>query len=1022
MNRRFSLRRLTVGAILALAASAPTISVPAGASSTAHVRGAASALAAAAGPTSGILDTMTSKSKFERITRLSSAPSSYASAEPALSPTVPQSPSMGGVLECPAQWRTAPTPDGTGSSELNAVSAGSGTDVWAVGDQTNAAGVYQTLAEHWDGVGWTIVPTPNLGAGNNFLLSVVAIASNDAWAVGRWRQNNTSTNQTLTEHWNGSSWSVVSSPNAGTASNSLFAVRAVSGSNVVAVGRTFTSKTNAQTLVEQWNGVSWSIMPTPNGSSFSQLIALDALSSTNIWAVGDQTSDAINYTTLIEHWDGVSWTIVASPNFNGFGGFLEGVGGTTANDLWAVGAYTSASQDHTAIAHFDGTSWSAVPSPSGSSSSVLFAVGVLSSTNAWAVGAQAANATADWTLIEHWDGTAWTALVTTQPGVVSNDLFDIAAISPSAMWTVGRAENYPGLGQTAAQIYCSPPSVSALTPKSGPATGGTTVTITGSGFSWATGVSFGTTRATSVTVNSDTQITAISPQQEAGTVDVKVNYFLGASQIVPADQYTVTPTLPQAPTNVVVLGGEGSATVYWQPPFDGGMPITGYTITTSPPTTSTMAAAGATSAHVTGLTDGTSYTLTVQATSSIGTGLPSSPSNAVTPGRGQYHSLAPARILDTRDGTGGPAAPLGPGASRNVQITGKGGVPSTGVSAIVLNVTVTNGTTGSYLTVWPAGVPRPLASNLNWTAGKNVPNLVEVAIGVNGQVSVFNAAGSADVVFDVAGYVVTPTATPGPDGLDTPVVPKRVLDTRDGTGGVPAAAVGPGGTVSVRVNGQAGLPLTGVSAVVLNVTVDGPTAASYLTVWPTGVAQPVASNLNFVAGQTIPNRVIVQVGNNGTPGWVSFFNAAGSVNVIADIGGWFGDGSNPAATGSRFVGVTPARILDTRDGTGGFSTPVGPGQTIAATVAGLGGVPAMNATVAPTAVVLNVTVADTTAPSYLTVWPDAAPQPNASDLNWAAGLTVPNLVVVKLGPSGKIDLYNPAGSTNVIIDVVGWYG
>src|SRR5438067_555304 len=189
-----------------------------------------------------------------------------------------------------------------------------------------------------------------------------------------------------------------------------------------------------------------------------------------------------------------------------------------------------------------------------------------------------------------------------------------------------------------------------------------------------------------------------------------------------------------------------------------------------------------------------------------------------------------------------------------------------------------------------------------------------------------------------------------------------------------------------------------------------------------GVSRPLASNLNFVAGQTVPNRVIVKVGTNGTPGWVSFFNAAGSTHVIADIGGWFSDGSNPAASGSRFVGVTPARILDTRTGTGGFSHPVGPGATIAATVAGVGNVPAMNATVVPSAVVLNVTVTDTTAGSYLTVWPDGATRPLASDLNWVAGLTVPNLVVVKVGGNGKIDLYNPAGSTDVIIDVVGWYG
>jgi hypothetical protein len=146
------------------------------------------------------------------------------------------------------------------------------------------------------------------------------------------------------------------------------------------------------------------------------------------------------------------------------------------------------------------------------------------------------------------------------------------------------------------------------------------------------------------------------------------------------------------------------------------------------------------------------------------------------------------------------------------------------------------------------------------------------------------------------------------------------------------------------------------------------------------------------------------------------------VNVIADVGGWFTDATNLAATGSLFVGVTPARILDTRNGTGGFSTKLGPGQTIAVTVAGQGGVPAIIAPIAPSAVVLNVTVTGTTAGSYLTVWPNLTSRPNASDLNWAAGLTVPNLVVVKLGADGKLGVYNAAGSTDVIIDVVGWYG
>ena len=138
-------------------------------------------------------------------------------------------------------------------------------------------------------------------------------------------------------------------------------------------------------------------------------IALDALSPTNIWAVGDQTNDASYYTTLIEHWDGVSWSIVPSPNFNGFGGFFFGINGVANNDLWAVGAYTmTGGQDQTAIAHFDGTSWSAVASPTGFSSD-LYAVAALSSTNAWAVGSNFISSTADSTLVEHWDGAAWNA-------------------------------------------------------------------------------------------------------------------------------------------------------------------------------------------------------------------------------------------------------------------------------------------------------------------------------------------------------------------------------------------------------------------------------------------------------------------------------------------------------------------------------------------------------------------------------------------------------------------------------------
>src|SRR5207237_22129 len=122
---------------------------------------------------------------------------------------------------------------------------------------------------------------------------------------------------------------------------------------------------------------------------------------------------------------------------------------------------------------------------------------------------------------------------------------------------------------------------------------------------------------------------------------------------------------------------------------------------------------------------------------------------------------------------------------------------------------------------------------------------------------------------------------------------------------------------------------------------------------------------------TIPNLVVVKV---GTGGKVSFYNNSGSTAVVADVMGWYSDGPG---TGAGYTPLTPARILDTRDGTGGFSSPLGPGGSLDLTVTGVGGVPASGVT----AVVLNVTVTDTSAPSFLTVWPTGQPRPLASNLN-----------------------------------------
>ena len=182
-----------------------------------------------------------------------------------------------------------------------------------------------------------------------------------------------------------------------------------------------------------------------------------------------------------------------------------------------------------------------------------------------------------------------------------------------------------------------------------------------------------------------------------------------------------------------------------------------------------------------------------------------------------YTPLVPARLLDTRpgmatvDGLGGWAGvPLGGQASLGIRVLGRGGVPLSGVAAVVLNVTVTNPTQPSFLTVWSGSEPRPTASNLNFVTGQTVPNLVVAKVGANGFVEIFNHAGRVDVIVDVAGYV------PSSDGF-TPVNPSRLLDTRPGFAtidmlGRPGVPLGPAGRFDLPVLGRGGVPATGVDA------------------------------------------------------------------------------------------------------------------------------------------------------------------------------------------------------------------
>ncbi|MER7732985.1 hypothetical protein ABTX80_19065 [Streptomyces erythrochromogenes] len=371
-------------------------------------------------------------------------------------------------------------------------------------------------------------------------------------------------------------------------------------------------------------------------------------------------------------------------------------------------------------------------------------------------------------------------------------------------------------------------------------------------------------------------------------------------------------------------------------------------------------------------------------------------------GLGTYKPVTPARLMDTRSGLGVPKAKVGQGGTVTLQVAGASGIPASGVTAVVLNVTATDPTTAGHVSVYPDGTPRSSASNLNFTAGQTIPNLVVVPV-VNGKVGFYNNAGSVDLIADVAGYYTTD----GSGSTYKPVTPTRLMDTRSGLG-VPKAKVGQGGTVTLQVAGAPGIPASGVTAVVLNVTATDPTTGSYVSVYPDGTTRTSASNLNFTTGQTIPNLVVVPVVN----GKVSFYNNAGSVDLIADVAGYYTtDGS-----GSTYKPVTPTRLMDTRSGLGVPKAKVGQGGTVTLQVAGAPGIPASGVT----AVVLNVTATDPTTGSYVSVYPDGTTRTSASNLNFTTGQTIPNLVVVPV-VNGKVSFYNNAGSVDLIADVAGYF-
>ena len=370
-----------------------------------------------------------------------------------------------------------------------------------------------------------------------------------------------------------------------------------------------------------------------------------------------------------------------------------------------------------------------------------------------------------------------------------------------------------------------------------------------------------------------------------------------------------------------------------------------------------------------------------------------------------FVARTPIRVADTRPGE--PVVfptdklRIAAGGELAVPVSGANGVPLDAV-AVALNVTVVAPAQPGFLTVYPCGAARPNASNLNHVAGQVVPNAVVTAVGTGGRICVFSQQ-STHVVIDLGGWF------PAGRGF-TARPPVRLADSRSGEPVLfpsPKVRLPAGGVMQVPVAG-ANWVAADATAASLNVTAVGPALPGFLTVYPCGAARPNASNLNYVARQTVPNAVLSRI---GTQGKVCIFSQQ-DTDVVVDLGGWF-------AGASGYTAQAPVRVADTR-----FGEPVvfpetkirvHAGGTLEVPVAAAYGVPT-----GASAVSLNVTVVGPSQPGFLTVFPCGVTRPNASNLNYVAGQIVPNAVLSGVGTGGRVCVFAQQ-ETDVVVDLGGWF-
>lgn len=399
--------------------------------------------------------------------------------------------------------------------------------------------------------------------------------------------------------------------------------------------------------------------------------------------------------------------------------------------------------------------------------------------------------------------------------------------------------------------------------------------------------------------------------------------------------------------------------------------------------------------------------LAVAATISL-VSVPLAHADQTTPG--SYNTVQSHRLLDTRRGFGAPMAAVAAHATLTFTATDASeGV----VGAVALNVTAVSPTAPGSLTVFATGTTRPYASNLNFQAGQNVPNLVVTPVGQGGlnagKVSIYNgSAGTVHLLADIHGYFAGGANT-GEPGTFVPLPSHRFLDTRKGIG-APKARVAARSGLTLRVAGTSGIPAD-ASAVVANVTAVQGNNRGYVTAYE-GEPRPLASNLNYEMKQDRANLALVTVATDGT---ISLFNGGtfSTVDLVVDVTGYF-VGGTPAADGA-FIPSTAFRVFDSRNPGG---APAG-----ALTTSKIQIFPPNDPTFAFfKAVVVNVTAVQPESAGYLTTYDGVGPLPSVSSSNFVPKHDVAGAVILPVATDGTISIYNGSyGNVDLVVDVSGFF-